>query len=106
MHFQNFLSDLKQALSQGKDIKEIHSAWKDAIMSEIDKALFIDGLGPEDDLTSMAMYRLFQRYYAERGKEGFENILKLWGYLMEKEEGKKVNKYHFFKISCYILPIF
>jgi hypothetical protein len=92
MKFRNFFVERVALLKRGVSIENLQIAWKRAIMREINLALYIQALKPEDDLTMLALYRLLQRYYAERGSNGFEDIVKLWSYLIKKDEEINIKK--------------
>jgi hypothetical protein len=86
MIFINFYEKLKSISNDYTDIKKFQSDWKESIISEINSVLPLERLSPTDDLTIFALYKLLQRFYAERGSEGFDDIVKLWANLIKKEQ--------------------
>lgn len=92
--FRNFYKEKKE-LSQNDDVKKFHEEWRNEIIGEINSVLPLDRLSMDDDLTVYALYKLLQRFYSERGSDGFEDIVKLWGNLMKKEQDENIkNKIH------------
>ncbi len=90
MQFRNFPEELPAIKEKSNSIvRNFQAEWKKHIIREITTVLPLDKLSPEDDLTVMALFRILQRYYSERGKDGFDDIVKLWSYLINKEEEMK-----------------
>ncbi len=90
MLFRNFPKELPAILEKPNSInRNFQVEWKKHIIREINNAMPLDMVAPEDDLTQFALYRLMQRYYFERGEDGVVDVFNFWARIIEKHEKER-----------------
>ena len=65
--------------------------WKKDILGAIDEVLDLDNLKNDENLTSLALFRMLDLYYQDAGYKGIETIMKIWAF-MEMQNKKRVEE--------------
>ncbi len=90
MQFKDFKKELPAILEKDeRTLRNFQAEWKKTIIKEISWRIPLDQLGPEDDITQLALFSLLVRFYLERGGEGWNDIVKHWAGIINKFESEK-----------------
>jgi len=65
--------------------------WKKDILTAIEEVLDLDNLKNDENLTSLALFRMLDLYYQDAGYKGIETIMKIWAF-MEMQHKKRAEE--------------